>query len=87
MLAGWLVAALEGAVIGAGFGALGGALASVGIPENSVLEYEAEIKAGKFLVLARASGAETERARAILDGTQAARVDTYEAREPVGHHH
>ena len=86
MFAGWLVAALEGAVLGGAIGALGGALASIGIPENSVLEYEAEIKAGKFLVLARATGAEAERARTILDGTQAARVDTFEAKEAAGHH-
>ncbi len=87
MFAGWLVAALEGAVIGGAFGALGGALVSVGIPENSVLEYEAEVKAGKFLVLARAAGVQIERAKDILNGTQAGRVDTFEAREPVGHHH
>jgi uncharacterized membrane protein len=87
MFAGWLVAALHGAAIGAGFGVLGGALASIGIPENSVLEYEAEIKAGKFLLLARGSGAAIELAKSILGGTDATRVDAFEAREPVGHHH
>ena len=87
MLAGWFVAALEGAVLGGTLGVLGGALGSIGIPENSVLEYEAEIKAGKFLLLARASGAEADRARTILDGTQAARVDTFEAKGPAGHSH
>lgn len=68
-------------------GVLGGALASIGIPENSVLEYEAEIKAGKFLLLARGSGAAIELAKSILGGTDATRVNAFEAREPVGHHH
>lgn len=61
-----LVAAFEGAVVGGTVSALAGALASIGIPENSVLEYETEIKAGKFLLLAHGTAAEVVRAREIL---------------------
>ena len=61
-----LVAALEGAVVVGSVGALAGALASIGIPENSVLEYETEIKAGKFLLIAHGTAAEVAQAREIL---------------------
>lgn len=63
---GVLVAALEGAVVGGTVSALAGALASIGIPENSVLDYETEIKAGKFLLIAHGTTAEVVRAREIL---------------------
>jgi uncharacterized membrane protein len=65
-LVGMLVGALEGAVVVGGVSALGAALASIGIPENSVLDYETEIKAGKFLLLAHGTAAEVARAREIL---------------------
>lgn len=61
-----LVAALEGAVAGGTLSALAGALASIGIPENSVPEYETEIKAGRFLLLAHGTATEVARAREIL---------------------
>ena len=61
-----LVAALEGAVVVGSVSALAGALASIGIPENSVLEYETEIKAGKFLLIAHGTNTEVARAREIL---------------------
>jgi hypothetical protein len=48
----WIVGALESAVVVGGFSALGGALFSVGIPNDSIVEYETQIKAGKFLVIA-----------------------------------
>ena len=67
----WIVGALEGAVVMGGISALGAALVSIGIPENSVLQYEAELKAGKFLLILRASSQEVERAKECLDGTQA----------------
>src|SRR5206468_6685823 len=47
-LVAWIVAGLEGAIAGGGISAIGAALFSVGIPRNSVLEYETSIEAGKF---------------------------------------
>ena len=61
-----VVAAAEGAVVVGSVSALAGALASIGIPENSVLEYETEIKAGKFLLITHGTAAEVARAREIL---------------------
>ena len=62
-----LVGALEGAVVGGSAGALGAALVSLGIPENSVVAYETEIKTGKYMLLVHGSVAEVEEARGILD--------------------
>ena len=51
-IVGWIVGALEGAVVVGGLGALGAGLYSIGIPKESILEYETHVKAGKFLVVA-----------------------------------
>ncbi len=80
-LAGWIVGALEGVVVGGGFGALGAALASIGIPENSILQYEASLKAGKFLLILHATPQEVERAKDRVDNTQA--TETTIHAEPV----
>ena len=69
-LAMWIVGALEGAVV-VGLGALGAALVSIGIPEDSVLEYEANLKAGNFLLIVHATPQEVRRAKDCLDDTQA----------------
>lgn len=61
-----LVGALEGAIAMGSISALGAALVSFGIPENSVVEYETEIKAGKFMLLAHGTNSEVEKAREIL---------------------
>lgn len=39
---------------------------SHGIPRDSVIRYEAALKADKFLLIASGTSAEVERARAIL---------------------
>jgi hypothetical protein len=61
-----IVSALEGAVVVGAIGALGAGLVGLGVPRDSVLEYQTQIKAGKFLVVAHGSRAEAERARDIL---------------------
>ena len=52
-LVGWIVGALEGAAFGGAAGVFAAALASIGIPKDSIVKYELDVKAGKFLVLAR----------------------------------
>ena len=61
-----LVGALEGAVVFGGLSALGAGLASLGIPKDSIVEYETEIKAGKFMLLAHGTPADVQKARGIL---------------------
>jgi uncharacterized membrane protein len=67
-----LVAGLEGAAVVGGLSALGGALASLGIPKNSVIQYETALKADKFLLLAHGTPDEVTRAKSIIDGTKPA---------------
>ncbi len=81
MFAGWLVGALQGALVGGSIAALGGALASIGVPENSVVEYETALKAGCFLVLAHGSEKEVQQAKDILAKTPATRVDSFSTKD------
>jgi hypothetical protein len=66
---GWMVAALEGAVIFGSLSALGAGLASIGIPENSILIYETALKADKFVVFAHGTAADVVKAREIINRT------------------
>ena len=61
-LVSWLVAALEGAVVVGGLSAIGAAVYSLGIPKDSVIEYETAIKGGKFVVIAHGTAEEAEAA-------------------------
>ena len=61
-----LVGALEGAVALGGLSALGAGLVSLGIPKDSVIEYETEIKAGNFVVIAHGTNDELAHAKEIL---------------------
>ena len=73
-LVGLLVGALEGAVVVGGVSALGAALVSLGVPDNTVLEYETEIKVGKYMLLAHGSAVEVAQARNILGAENAVSV-------------
>ena len=62
-----LVGTLEGATVGGGVSALAGALASVGVPRDSIVRYEAAIKADQFVVIVhRADELEAEIAERVL---------------------
>jgi len=76
-LVGWIAGALEGATVGAGIGVLGAALASAGIPKDSVVMYETAIGAGKFVVTAHGTPAEVDRAHSVLAAKGTAGVATY----------
>jgi uncharacterized membrane protein len=62
----WIVAALEGAAVVGGLSAIGAALYGLGIPRDSVLRYETELKTGRFLLIAHGSVEDTDRAKSIL---------------------
>ena len=66
----WIVGALEEAAVVAGLSALGAGLYSIGIPKNSVLQYETAVKNGKLLLVANGTPEEVERAEDILHQTQ-----------------
>ncbi|MGA7497759.1 MAG: general stress protein [Isosphaeraceae bacterium] len=67
----WIVGALEGAVVTGGLTALGAGLYSIGIPKNSILQYETQVKNGKLLLVAHGTPEEVARAKALLDQTKA----------------
>jgi len=73
-LVGWIVSALEGAVVVGGLSALGAALYSIGIPKDSIIKYETAVKSNKFLVVVHGTPEEIESAHHILD-----MVGAYEA--------
>lgn len=77
MLAGYVIGALQGAFLGGSFGVIGGALASLGVPENSVVEYESALTAGSFIVLAHGTEAEVQSAKNLMAQTPAIRIDSY----------
>jgi len=62
-----LVGALEGVVVVGGLSAFGAALWSIGIPKDSVIEYEEKLKADKFLVIAHGTTEDVKKAKEIMD--------------------
>jgi hypothetical protein len=73
----WLVGALEGAVVMGGMGAVGAGLYSIGLPKDSVLEYEVALKTDRFLLMVHGTPAEAARASEILLGTHPVKLHTY----------
>ena len=78
-LVGWIVAGLEGAVVVGGLSALGAGLYSIGIPKDSVMQYETALKSDKFLVIAHGTADEVAKAKSILETTDAAHVAAHVA--------
>jgi len=69
---GWIVAALESAVVVGGLGALGAGLYSIGIPKDSIVQYEAALKTDQFLLIAHGTAGEVAKAKEIIDSTHPA---------------
>lgn len=78
-LVAWIVGALEGAVVVGGVGALGAGLFSMGIPKDSVLEYEAAVKSDKFLLVVNGGTAEVAKAKEVLAATEPAHINLHTA--------
>lgn len=74
--------AVEGAVVVGGLSAVGAAIASIGIPHDSVVRYETALKADNFLVMAHGSRAEVERARAVLGTMHPKQLDMHPSSTP-----
>jgi len=65
-----IVGAQEGAVVVGCLSAIAGGLCSLGVPRDSVPEYETAIKAGKFVLIAHGTLEDTTRAKEILKRTK-----------------
>jgi hypothetical protein len=82
-----VVAAIEGVVEGAvvvgALSALGAALFNYGVPKDSVIKYEAAVKADGFLVVGHGPADEMVRARAVLQGSDAKSLDMHQGVSPA----
>jgi hypothetical protein len=81
-LAAMVVAAIEGAVLVGGLSALGAALFSIGIPKDSVIQYEQAVKTDGYLVVAHGSADEMAKSKAILESSNPTRIDLHENVRP-----
>ena len=79
-LAATAFSALEGAVVVGGLSALGAALYGIGIPKDSVIQYESAMEADGFLVMAHGSDEEVARAKRILGAANPTRLDVVTAK-------
>jgi hypothetical protein len=82
-LVAWIVGALEGAVVVGGLSAIGAGLYGMGIPKDSVVQYDLALKTDKFLLVVHGAAPEVEKARDILETTRPISV-TLHATQLVG---
>src|SRR5271165_288678 len=74
-IVGWIVGALEGAAVVGGLSALGAGLYSMGIPKDSILQYETAVKSGKYVIITHGTAEETAHAREIIARTNPEAID------------
>ncbi len=77
-LAAVALSALETAAVVGGLSALSAALYGIGVPKNSVIQYESAVKADGFMVMAHGTAEEMARAKSILGAANPARLDVHE---------
>jgi mannose/fructose/N-acetylgalactosamine-specific phosphotransferase system component IIC len=77
-LVGWIVGALESAVVVGGLSAIGAGLYSLGIPKDSILKYETALKSDKFVLIAHGSIDEIIHAKDILHRTQSETLEEHQ---------
>ena len=59
--------------------AIGAGLYGMGIPKDSVVEYETALKTDKFLLTVHDTASEVERARSVIEGTRPFTMTLHEA--------
>jgi hypothetical protein len=72
-----IIGAVENALLLGGLSAIGAALYSIGVPKDSVIQYETDMKTDHFLVIAHGSELEIEQAKSVLAATHPVRIDTH----------
>jgi hypothetical protein len=76
-LVSWIVRALQCAVRVGGLSALGAGLHSIGIPKNSIIQYETALKSDKFLAIAHGMPDDIAKAMSILETSGAGQIAPY----------
>jgi hypothetical protein len=79
----FVVAALEGAAVVGGLSVLGAALYSLGIPKDSILQYEVALKSDQFLIVVHGTADEVTKSSEALRSTSASDVTVHEAQPAV----
>jgi hypothetical protein len=77
------VSVLEGALVVGGASAIAAVFYGIGIPRNSVLQYEAAITTDAYLVMAHDTPARVAQAKKILETAGASRVDVHDCLCPA----
>jgi hypothetical protein len=78
-LVAWIVGALEGAVVVGGLSAIGAGLIGIGIPKDSVVQYETALKTDQYLLVVRDSASEVAKAKEIIGTTRPVRSELHSA--------
>jgi hypothetical protein len=68
---------LEDAAVESGYSTLGAALVSIGIPKDSILLYEENVRIGRFLLVLHGTPWEVERAKERLDNHRTAETTVH----------
>ena len=76
-LVGWIIGALEGAIVVGGISAVGAALYSIGVPKDSIIKYENSIKSNQFLVIVHGTTSEIEKAKDILQSGKPVEINVH----------
>lgn len=74
-----LLGAVEGAALVGGISVLGAALASIGVPKNSIIRYETDLKADKYLLIANGAAEQVAHIREIIQQLNANDSAVYDA--------
>ena len=64
-----IVGALEGAAIGGGLSALGAGFYNIGIPSETIVDYETAIKGDRYVVIVHGSSTEVATAKVVLESS------------------
>jgi hypothetical protein len=81
-LVAWIIGALEGAFVVGGLSAIGAGLYSIGVPKDSIVQYETAIKSDKFLLLAHGTEDEVEKAKEIMRTARPVEVAVHVVKQP-----
>ena len=82
-LAATALSGLESAIVVGGVSAIGAALYGLGIPADSVVRYEAAVKADGFLVMVHGTADDVARAQALLGQSNPTAIARHEAPMPA----
>ena len=78
-----IISGIENAVLVGGLAALGAALYSIGVPKDSVIQYETDIKADSFLVMARGTAEGVARTKTIRAATNPSQLNIHRDTDAV----